>query len=149
MPIFKMLSLFLLLLSAQLSAKTYEFTHRQMVAGPLEESAPQVYLFNQQGELIHASMRYFPNMLMIFKKTTALAESNEIKQNLNTLLGELPDFGSVPFTLFITTIAEDIGPCPPCRMQEEELAKVQKRFGAEKLSVNIIKTINETYIIKD
>lgn len=134
---------------ADVVAKNYEFTHRQIVASSIDNSAPQLFLFNNQGELIHYSNSYLPNILSIFRKKAVLTDSEKIKQNLFDLLSEQVDFTEHQYTLFYTSIEEAVGPCKPCRQQEEKIALLETKLSKEKLLIHSITIINEVYEVQD
>lgn len=130
-------------------AENYEFTHRQIVASPIDNAAPQLFLFNNKGQLIHYSDRYLQNILSIFRKKEVLPNSEQAKSDLSSLLNTEFDFTTHNYTLFYTSIDEAVGPCEPCRQQEEKVALLGAKFPKDKLSIHKITIINEVYTIKD
>lgn len=130
-------------------AENYEFTHREIVASPIKNTAPQLFLFNRKGQLIHYSDSYLQNVLSIFRKKEVLPNSEQSKSDLLTLLNTKVDFSAHDYTLFYTSIDEAIGPCEPCRQQEEKIALLDAKFSKDKLSIHKITIINEVYTIKD
>lgn len=138
-----------LFFAANCIAENYEFTHRQIVTSPINNTAPQLFLFNSKGQLIHYSDSYLQNILSIFRKREVLPNSEQSKSDLFTLLNTEFDFSTHDYTLFYTSIDEDIGPCEPCRQQEEKIALLEAKFPKDKLSIHKIIIINEVYTIKD
>jgi hypothetical protein len=138
-----------LLFAGNCMAENYEFTHRQIVASPINNTAPQLFLFNRQGQLIHYSDSYLQNILSIFRKKELLPNSEQLKNDLFNLLNKNIDFSAHDYTLFYTSIDEAIGPCEPCRQQEEKIALLDAKFPKDKLSIHRITIINEVYTLKD
>ena len=138
-----------LFLTANCVAEDYEFTHRQVVASSIDNTAPQLFLFNNRGELIHYSDRYLQNILSIFRKKEVLSNSEQLKNDLFALLDNKVVFSTHQFTLFYTTIEEEVGPCKPCRQQEHKIALLKQKIPKERLSVHSITIINEVYTVED
>lgn len=129
------------------AAKEYQFTHEQIVASPINNSGPQIFLFDQSQKLTFKSGRFNSALLSKFKLKAALPDSDTVKDNLEELLNEPLIFNSNGFTLFYVTIASDVGPCKPCRDQEALLKKIKSRFK-DKLKIHTI-TIIQSYTYKD
>ena len=129
------------------AAKEYQFTHAQIVASPINNSGPQIFLFDQSQKLTFKSGRFNSALLSKFKLTATLPDSDTVKDNLEELLNEPLNFNSTGFTLFYVTISPDVGPCKPCRDQEALLKKIKSRFK-NKLEIHTI-TIIQSYTYKD
>ena len=84
--------------------------------------------------------KYLPNILSIFKNKQSHPDSDSdlIKSNLEQLLTTLPDFTQQKYTLFYTSIDEDVGPCPPCRQQEKTIDMLKSKFSDKQLKVHSI-----------
>lgn len=149
MKYINVIALATLFFAASCAAENYEFTHRQIVVSPIDNTAPQLFLFNSKGQLIHYSDSYLQNILSIFRKREVLPNSEQLKSDLFTLLNKKIDFSAHDYTLFYTSIDEGIGPCEPCRQQEEKIALLDAKFPKDKLSIHRITIINEVYTIKD
>lgn len=139
---YKLLLATLLIYGGNTYAEQYSFSHYQMVKSPINNTAPQMFLFNSKGELMHYSDKYLPNILSIFKNKQSHPDSDLIKSNLEQLLTTLPDFTQQKYTLFYTSIDEDIGPCPPCRQQEKTIDMLKSKFSDKQLKVHSISIIS-------
>ncbi|TMP56570.1 hypothetical protein [Pseudoalteromonas sp. S1612] len=135
---YKLIIALLLLYSGNTYAENYSFSHYQMVKSPINNTAPQIFLFNSKGELMHYSDKYLPNILSIFKNKQSHPDSDLLKSNLEQLLTALPDFTQQKYTLIYTSIDEDVGPCPPCRQQEKTIDILKNKFSDKQLKVHSI-----------
>lgn len=140
---------YFLLFSHALHAKDYSFTHRQMVNSPMDNSGPQVYLFNKDRELTFQADKFESNLLTKFKIKEKRINSESIKGDIVSLINEPISFNENGHTLIFITIAKDIGPCPPCRQQEYLIEKLQSKFSSHKLKIIKITIINEFYSLEE
>ena len=91
------------------AAKEYQFTHAQIVASPINNSGPQIFLFDQSQKLTFKSGRFNSALLSKFKLTATLPDSDTVKDNLQELLNEPLNFNSTGHKLFYVTISPDVG----------------------------------------
>ncbi|WDE04398.1 hypothetical protein SG34_024140 [Thalassomonas viridans] len=131
------------------SAAEYNFTPRERDAHKVKNFSPQVYLFNQKGELIHYSNRFFPALKKAFANTEPVTNADKLKKNLLSLTQAPQDFNDYDFTLFFLAYDESIGPCPPCRKQEKIIEKIKDKMKDKKINHHIVNIIQETYYIDD
>ncbi len=143
----KKLLLLISLFTSICFAENYEFTHRQIIKTKVKNTAPQVIIFNDKQELIFQADEYVPNILSKLRIKDPLANSEQMKKNLKSLIKKDLDFNDQGVTVYFVTISPDIGLCPPCRQQEKVMDKLLEKLPNSAVNMNSITLINETYTI--
>ncbi|GHE76787.1 hypothetical protein [Thalassotalea profundi] len=129
-------------------AKNIDITHRDIIKTHIHNSAPQLFLYNKEGQLIHYSSRYFPAIKIAFNNKKHInGYSDQTEDLLKLINGDEKDFDHYDFTLFFVNMDENIGPCPPCRKQEKIIDKLKSKFKKVKINYHRINIIQETYYI--
>ncbi|WDE04397.1 hypothetical protein SG34_024135 [Thalassomonas viridans] len=127
----------------------YNITDRQRAAHKVINSAPQLFLFNPKGELIHHSRGFHSGLKKAFKNTEQVENAEQLKNNLLNLTQAPRNFDDYEFTLFYLGIDEGVGPCPPCRKQERLLEKIKDKMADKKINYHVVNIIQETYYLDE
>ena len=137
MKIIKTTILSLLVLgSMHTRAEDNQFEYKGPKAYDFERSAPQVYIFNNNGDLIHSSGRFFPGLKRALKTTMPLPDSEKVKSNLMNLLSTNPKFEHYDYSLYYFVMDSDIGKCAPCDKQENVIKQLKKKVTNMNISYN-------------
>lgn len=121
----------------------YKFNWDEMDAGKIENSAPQIFIFNKQGKLIHYSDRFLPSLMKSLDNIEVLSNSDQTLADIKELTGASFNFEAHDLTLVYTAIHPDIGPCPPCDKQAKVLKNVLSKTD-KKIDVHEILMIDFT-----
>jgi len=126
------------LVSNSLFAKDSEYEYPGYEKHNINRSAPQIFLFNNEGGLLYYTEGFDPALKNAFERTVTYGKSEEIRNNIENLLQIKPDFENYEFTLFYTSYSPTVGPCPPCVKQEKILDMLKAKFNKKNISYNKI-----------
>lgn len=117
---FRFISLFLLFAVNIVHSEetTMIITSDDYSLSTLPASFPQVFIFDDRGNLVHRKIGTERGLKQAFKNTTTIPNAEVTKENLLKLFDETPRFADFASTLiFITDFEDDY--CPPCVNQNK------------------------------
>jgi hypothetical protein len=99
----------------------------------LSTSFPQVFLFKNDGKLIHRKIGWERGLKQVFKNTTTIENAEVTKNKLLSLFDEPLKFSDYDFTLVFITDFDEKGFCPPCATQNKINKAVIKSLKDKKI----------------
>jgi hypothetical protein len=133
----KSIIIFLLLFfSHNIHAKHNYFEYFYPIKFDISRGAPQMFLFNNKGELILKTSSFYPGLKNALTFTQEISNGKEIKSNLMKLLNISPEFDESDFTLYYLVFDPDVGLCPPCDKQVKVIEQLEKKISNVKINFN-------------
>lgn len=132
-------SLSLLVVTTFTQAET--FSRGQFQEAGIERRAPQIFIVNKDGVLIHHNFKVFRGLKKSFDKTEPIDSSKAMLDSITRLLGVKPDYSSQDFTVFSVDYDNSILPngCPPCKQQDRITSKVLEKITEQGTTVSLTK----------
>ena len=134
----KKLSLVLFaLLSTQTFAQQFEISGVEFYNEALVPGAPQIFIFDKNGQLIHHSDELDKQIVKAFNKSQPLASEQVIIPKLKKILGLKQLSNDQDFTVY-SVMMEQSKPCKPCEIQHEFLQMALRKHADKNITVNTI-----------